>query len=312
VIVVGGFNSAIDKFADTDRVESGSVLRLRNLRAFPGGKGLHVALACATLGEETTLVGLIDDGHRRLFETMLSNAGVVFEGVTIDESIRTCFALRDAEGRTTEMLEPGPTVSDGLAAGLMDGFIVRARSADVAVLSGSLPSGLRVDSYAHLIQAAGSTPVLLDASGDVLAASLNAAPLLVKPNRDEAAQLVGFPIDTVEAAARAAAVIGGRGPRTVVVSLGADGAVMWTAGQTVHLRAPSLEVRNAVGAGDCLLGGFAVGLVRGWPLEECARYGVACGSAKVRHPETGILRAGDVASLLPSITSERITSEGAG
>jgi 1-phosphofructokinase family hexose kinase len=308
VIVVGGFNSAIDKCADTDRVEPGAVLRLRNVRASAGGKGLHVALACATLGEATTLVGLIDHSHRGLFEGVLSRAGVAFAGVIVDDSIRTCFAIRDADGRTTELLEPGPTVPDGTAATLMDRFITEARNADMAVLSGSLPAGLGVDSYARLIRAADRTRVLVDASGDVLAASLNAAPLLVKPNRDEAAQLVGFSVDTWEAASRAAAWIAGRGPTIVVVSLGAEGAFMHTADDGFRVRAPVLDVRNAVGAGDCLLGGFAVGLIRRWSFEECARFAVACGSAKVRHSETGILRAADVQELLPSIRVER-TSE---
>jgi tagatose 6-phosphate kinase len=308
VILVGGFNSALDKLADVDRVERGAVLRLRNLRAAPGGKGLHVALACATLGEQTRLVGLIDDSHRALFERVLAPAGVEFVGITIGDSIRTCFALRDAGGRTTELLEPGPTVPEQVAATLMDSFITEAQNADLAVLSGSLPVGLGVDTYARLIRGAGSTRLLVDASGEVLAASLSAAPLLVKPNREEAAQLVGFSVDTWEAASRAAVLIGRRGPTIVVVSLGAQGAFIHTEGRSLRVRAPVLDVTNAVGAGDCLIGGFAVGLVRRWSLEECARFAVACGSAKVRHPQTGILRAADVEALLPTITVER-TSE---
>lgn len=309
MIVVGGFNSAIDKFAETDSVEPGCVLRLRNLRASPGGKGLHVALACATLGEPTTLVGLIDEGNRGLFERMLSDAGVTFRGVPVDESIRTCLAIRDRGGRTTELLEPGPTVSDRVAAGLRDSFTLATRDADVAVLSGSLPLGVEIDTYARLIRSAGCGRVLLDASGDLLAASVSAGPLLVKPNRDEAAHLVGFTIDSWEAAGRAAALIGRQGPQIVVVSLGRDGAVVWTASHTYGARAPILDVRNAVGAGDCLLGGFAVGLVRSWSVEECARYAVACGSAKANHPETGVLRASDVETMLPSVTIARMATE---
>jgi 1-phosphofructokinase family hexose kinase len=307
VIVVGGFNSAIDKHAEIDRVEAGAVLRLRNLHASPGGKGLHVAMACATLGENTTLVGLIDEPHRGLFEGVLSRAEVTFAGIAVADSIRTCFALRDADGVTTELLEPGPSVPHGVTAALTDRFLTEARSAAMAVLSGSLPVGLAVDSYERLIRALDSGRVLVDASGDVLAASLGAAPLMVKPNRDEAAQLVGSSVDTWEAAGRAAALIASRGPTIVVISLGAQGACMHTAGQGFRIRAPAVDVNNPVGAGDCLLGGFAVGLVRGWPVEECARFAVACGSAKVRHPETGLMRAADVEALLRSIRVERVS-----
>jgi 1-phosphofructokinase family hexose kinase len=294
VIVVGGFNSSIDKLADIDRLEAGTVMRLRNVRSSPGGKGAHVALACATLGEPATLVGLIDQRHRSDFDRVLSRAGVTFAAIEIAESIRTCLALSDADGRTSELLEPGPLVPPDVAASLGGRFIAESRSADIAVLSGSLPSGVDSETYARLIRA----------SGDLLAASLAARPFAVKPNRDEAARLVGFSVDTCGAASRAAAAIAARGPEIVIVSLGADGAVAHVAGRACRVHAPTVDVRNAVGAGDCLLAGFAVGLVRGWPLEECVRAGVACGSAKAVHPDTGILRAADVDRLLPSVAIE--------
>jgi tagatose 6-phosphate kinase len=308
VIVVGGFNSAVDKLADIDSLQPGSVLRLRNVRAEPGGKGLHVALACATLGEPTRLVGLIDPGNLGLFDRVLSSAGVRFVGVPIDQSIRTCLAVRDADGRTTELLEPGPTVSEGVAAALTNRFLDEASAAGVVVLSGSLPAGLRTETYARLIAQVGSNRVLLDTSGEALVAGLGAGPLAVKPNRYEASDVVGFEIDSLETATRAAEMIGGLGPRIVIISLGSDGAVVWSAGHAFAVRPPVMDARNAVGAGDCLLGGFAVGLLRGWSVEECARYAVACGSAKVSRPETGMLRRSDVEALLPAVTITPIRS----
>jgi 1-phosphofructokinase family hexose kinase len=301
VIVVGGFNTALDKLADTDAVEPGAVLRLHHVRTLPGGKGLHVALACATLGAPVTLVGLIDDGNRALFETTLTDASARFVGVKVSEPIRTCLAVRDARGRTTELLEPGPEVSATVAAALLAAFHREAHSARIVVLSGSLPPGLRLDTYASLIDAVGRDRVLLDSSGDALNAGLAAAPLLVKPNRSEAAQVVGFPIETVADAARAAAAIGARGPRIVVLSLGREGAVVRTADRVLHVSAPAAIARNTVGGGDCLLAGFAVGLLGGWPIERCARYAVACGTAKVIHPDTGMLRRADVDEVIQSV-----------
>ena len=301
MIVVGGFNSAIDKLADTDAIEAGKVLRLRNLRLLAGGKGLHVALACGVLREAATLVGVIDDQNRSLFERTLAPHGTRFVGVRIHEPVRTCFALRDASGRTTELLEPSAPVNAGVADALEDAFLSVSRDAHFSVLSGSLPTGLADDTYARLIAKNGSARTLLDASGAALACGVAAAPLLVKPNRDEAAQLVDVSIDTADAGVRAASRIAARGPRIVIVSLGADGAIVWSDGTALHVTAPSVEARNTVGAGDCLLAGFVVGLTRQWTLEACARYAVACGTAKVQHPETGMLRREDVEALLPHV-----------
>ena len=55
-------------------------------------------------------------------------------------------------------------------------------------------------------------------------------------------------------------------------------------------------------AGDCLLAGFAIGLWRGWPIEQCGRYAVACGTAKVTHPETGMLASAEVEDLARAVS----------
>jgi tagatose 6-phosphate kinase len=302
VILVGGFNTALDKLADTDTIEPGGVLRLRNIRTLPGGKGLHVALACATLGVPATLVGLIDDGTRPLFETTLAGAGGRFVGVKVEAPIRTCYALRDLEGRTTELLEAGPEVAPGPATTLLDVFRREAAAASFIVLSGSLPPGLSTQTYAMLIAELGRDRVLLDSSGAALVEGAAAGPMVVKPNRQEASQIAGFQITSMDEAAWAAAIVGARGARCVVLSLGAEGAVVRTPEQTLFVRAPAAEAKNTVGAGDCLLAGFATGLLRGWPIEQCGRYAVACGTAKVMHPETGMLLGTEVDELMRAVS----------
>jgi tagatose 6-phosphate kinase len=309
VIVVGGFNTALDKLARIDEFEPGGVIRLRDVRTLPGGKGFHVALACATLGAPSTLVGLIDDASRDLFEQALTHAGARFVWVPLDAPVRTCFALVDAEGRTTELLEPGADVSGEVAAALSDSLRREASQAQFVVLSGSLPSGLPSDTYATLIEQIGRDRVLLDASGAALEQGIAAGPLLVKPNRYEAEQLVGFTIRSIDDAARAAATIGGRGPQCVLLSLGSQGAVMWTPERTLHVSGPQVRVRNSVGAGDCLLAGFVTSLTRGCSFEQCARFAVASGTAKVGHPETGMVRAADVDDLAAAIECRTVNRE---
>jgi 1-phosphofructokinase family hexose kinase len=195
------------------------------------------------------------------------------------------------------LLEPGPEILPATADALVDAFTRAAAAAHCAALSGSLPPGMRTDTYARSIAAAGRETVALDASGEALALGLSAAPLLVKPNRQEAAHLLGHPVETRNDAAEAAAAIAARGPRIVLLSLGADGAILHTGGRARAVLAPAVQARNTVGAGDCLLGGFLVGLAQGWGIEDCARYAVACGTAKVLHPDTGMLAASDVEDL---------------
>jgi tagatose 6-phosphate kinase len=303
VIVVAGFNSSEDTWMETDEVRIGGVSRVRSVRRFPGGKGLHVAAAVAALGERAHLVGIVDRRHRDLFDRFLHERGVSFTGVPVEGELRTCIALRDAEGRITELLEPGPEVGASSRDLLIRRFLELAREASLCVLSGSLPRGFPQTTYRDLLTQLAVFHVrsMLDTSGEALRLGIDGRPFLVKANRDEISALRGAAIDDPGAAAAATAALAAEGIPFPVVSLGAGGAVATFDGQTLHARPPAVVVRNLVGAGDCLLAGLAVGLHRGLTPAETLRLGVACGAAKAESAETGSLRKVDVEAILPKV-----------
>ena len=55
MITVGGFNSSIDKTMEMTELRSGAVNRASSVRAYAGGKGLHVARAIGTLASQYAL-----------------------------------------------------------------------------------------------------------------------------------------------------------------------------------------------------------------------------------------------------------------
>lgn len=303
MITVGGFNTSIDKAMEMAELRSGAVNRASSVRAYPGGKGLHVARAVGTLGEPASLVGLVDAAHRAFFEDALSPLAVSFHGIEV-ESVRTCLAIRDAGGtRVTEILEPGPEVDEAGQRAVCDAFLSLARRSDLAVLSGSVPRGFGEDVYARLATALREADVrcLVDASGPLLRAAAAAQPFLVKPNREELEALLGDRIGDVSAAAAAARLLCARGITIVVVSLGAEGALLASEGRVCHAVAPPQPAENTVGSGDCLLAGVAVGLARGLPLDEVLRLGVACGTANTLSMEHGYMRREHVDAVLPQV-----------
>jgi tagatose 6-phosphate kinase len=307
VITVGGFNTSVDKSVRTDQIRIGGVSRVREVRAWPGGKGAHVALTAAALGEPVRLVGLIDDTHRTLFEDFLGERGVDFHGVATVGSVRTCLAVRDAEGRVTELLEPGPEVDADTRREILSRFRALAADAHLSVLCGSLPPGMEASDYAALaaeLRAAGHR-CGVDTSGEPLRRAVEARPFLVKPNRDEAAALLLAPVGGVGEAARAARALEARGVALPVVTLGSEGAVACWQGRALHATV-TVRAVNPVGSGDCLLGGLVVGLARGASAEEALRLGVACGAANAATPETGVVRREDVEALLPRVATAEL------
>ena len=274
MITVGGFNTSLDKALVVDDLRPGAVHRARGVQAWPGGKGLHVALTVAVLGEPVRLVGLIDAAHRREFEERLSARGVEFHGIETPGALRTCLAVRDRDGsRVTEILEPGPEVDAATRDALGARFLDLARGSTLAVLSGSTPPGFDDQAYARLVAtlARDDVRVLVDASGGLLRHAVEARPFLVKPNREEAAALSGETVDGPSAAARVARALAERGIAMPVVSLGASGAVAAGEGRVAHAWVSVPGAAYPVGSGDCLLGGMAAALARGQAMgRRCA------------------------------------------
>jgi tagatose 6-phosphate kinase len=93
-----------------------------------------------------------------------------------------------------------------------------------------------------------------------------------------------------------------------VLSLGADGVVAAIGDDVLHASAELVRVANAVGSGDCLVAGLAVGLIRGEKPEQILRLGTACGTANAATGGSGYVHRADVDALLPRVHIRRISA----
>jgi tagatose 6-phosphate kinase len=301
MIAIAGLNSAIDKLLEVDALTPGRVLRTREARAWPGGKGVHVAACVAALDQSVRLTGLIDGANREWFTAWLRTRGVDFHAIDTPSPIRTCLAIRESAGRITEILEPGPAIETEICDTAFHTVLTVCGKADVAVLTGSLPPGMSNDTYRQVVASLPDTRVLVDASGELLQQAIAARPFAVKPNRTEAEALTGLEINSPASAAAAARAIVQSGVRLAVISLGPQGAVACWEERVCHLAPPDVNVINEVGAGDCLLGALTAALARGDDMVDALRLGVAAGTGKVLSGETGGVRRTDIDRLLPAV-----------
>ncbi len=308
MITVAGFNTTLDRLVDVDALRLGEVNRATNEREYPGGKGLHVAQTIAALGERVQLIGLVDAAHRNMIGRCMSERGVLFHGIEIPDSMRTCLALRDARGNITEILGQGPELAENYQSALLRAFRRGVEESDLVVLSGSLPRGFAASTYAEMaahVRHAGRR-CLIDASGDVLRHAVTVQPFLVKPNRDEITELLGHPVVDIDAALHAATILHSVGVAMPVVTMGALGAVAVDAGGAWHAQIELEHIHNTVGSGDCLLAGLTVGMARSMDLQETLRLGVACGAANAQGEETGFVERRAVEALLSRVRVHRL------
>jgi ribokinase len=118
-------------------------------------------------------------------------------------------------------------------------------------------------------------------------------PLVV--NEHEAAFLLGESAEGLEAALTAAPRLLALGPKSAVVTVGADGAVFAVGIDVGHVPAPEADVVDTTGAGDAFVGALALWLARGASLEHAVSYAVRAGSAAVtREGAQGALPTPDV------------------
>lgn len=118
--------------------------------------------------------------------------------------------------------------------------------------------------------------VVLDAGGQEgpLAKDLLRNVAILSPNETELARMTGMPTDTEGQIVEAARALQALGVSTVLVKLGADGAMLVDA-QGGVTRVPAFKVANVVdttGAGDCFTASFCVGLLEGRSYSDAMRF----------------------------------------
>ncbi|QTJ69289.1 1-phosphofructokinase [Rhodococcus sp. ZPP] len=300
MIVTLTANPSIDRTVTLGgRLERGSVLRAVATHNDPGGKGVNVARALTSAGVATVAILPANAGDP-LPSTLRDNK-IEHVTVAMSGSARTNITITEPDGTTTKINEPGVPMTAQSLADLHTALSEFGARADWVVLAGSLPPGVPTDWYGTLVESlrSASCKVAVDTSDAPLLALAerfpSAAPDLVKPNSEELAQLTGYDGRLLEeaalqgdptAAAHAGRLLLDRGVETVLVTLGAAGAVLVTNDGSWWATPPPIVARSTVGAGDSSLAGYLAAHVAGAAPPECLRSAVAYGSAAAALPGT--------------------------
>ncbi|PRC42806.1 phosphofructokinase, partial [Mycobacterium sp. ITM-2017-0098] len=142
------------------------------------------------------------------------------------------------------------------------------------------------------------TRLIIDASGSGLQHLTGDRVFLLKPSIRELRECVGRELGTETEQVAAARELIERGcARNVLVSLGAEGALLVTAEGAQRYPAVEVPPGSGVGAGDAMVAGITCGLSRGWGLGKSVRLGIASGAAMLMTPGTASCTRADVERL---------------
>ena len=311
MILTVTLNPSLDEWVHLPSLLVGRLNRATGFTRYPGGKGINVSRVVRELGGRTMALALAGGADGHILSAQLSATGIAHQFVQVPGLTRNNYQLQTVSPpAVTQVNCPGPRASRAALAALRRLLLRHAAQSSAVALSGSLPPGAPVATYRDLVAAVRRTGALpiLDTSGPSFKQGLGAKPWLIKPNKDEASEVLGRRLDRLPQVAAAARALLRLGPELAVISLGPDGALLAAQGQRAvwHARPPKVQVDSTVGAGDSLVAGLTVGWLRTGSLEKAFRLGVACGAATAMTPGTELCHRRDVLRLAPRVRISRL------
>ena len=271
VLVVGSAN--IDLVVKTPRFpEEGETVFGGSFGMYPGGKGANQAVACARLGGTTYFVGKMGrDIFRDTLTACMKRNGVDLTHLTFDGRASTGIGLitLDRSGQNEIVVVSGSNMK------LLPADINRARRlfsrVKVVLLQLEVPLATVVHA-ARLAKQSGATVILNPAPARKLPMGILAMVDIITPNETEAELLTGVRVRTNGSAASAARVLLRMGVGSVIITLGARGAMLVTAGEARHFPAPRVRAVDTTAAGDAFNGALARAIASGRAMDGAIPY----------------------------------------
>ena len=283
IVVVGSLN--VDLVVHAPRLpRPGETLIGSHFATDLGGKGANQAVAAARMGARVAMVGRLGrDAHGERLRAALLCEGIACEAVSDDATQPTGVAsiLVAPDGENCIVVVPG--ANHTLAPAHVAACAALFASARVVVLQLEVPMAA-VTQALRQARDAGVTTVLNAApAAELSAQQLSMVDWLVV-NEGEAGSLLARPVADLAQARAAAEGLRARGPKHVVVTLGAGGLLHASEAGTVHLAACEVRALDSTGAGDTFVGVLAAGLAQGMQLPAALRWGQAAAALAVtRH-----------------------------
>jgi 1-phosphofructokinase family hexose kinase len=279
-------NPAIDFTYPVETFTAGGTLLNVPSRMFPSGKGINVAHAVRTLGEEVCVVGIMPERDQRRFEAYLDAKEIQHDFYTISGDVRTNVTIIEQKsGMVSHLNSVGPVVPVRVQEEFVQFVSGHFKRSDEWCFSGSIPSDFEDDVYAQLIRAGKEAGVstFLDTRGRPLRLGVRARPLSVKPNIAELEDLFGEHVKGVRHIALKGKKLLDRGVSFAFITLGSDGLIALHDSDCLLCVPPQVKSADTVGCGDALMGGLLVAWSRKFSFTEMCRLAIACGASKAMH-----------------------------
>ena len=192
------FNPSLDYVLKVPELSIGKINRSENEKIYIGGKGINVSRVLNTLGMKSIPLGFIAGFTGRELKNKLIEYGIEPEFIELKEG-NTRVNIKIKGEVETAINADGPNINDYSIALLLK-QIEDLDSNDIVILAGYVPKSIDSSIYALICKKLydKNIPFIVDTSGKHLIDSLKYNPFLIKPNKEELEECLGYKIESID------------------------------------------------------------------------------------------------------------------
>lgn len=270
-------------------------------KVYPGGKSINVSRVLTSLNIPNRAISLVGTTNCHRLSGLLDTEGVSYSFIKADGEIRENLSIVMPNEKMLKINRTGFFADTDCVEQLISiiEHELSGITAPLLVFAGSLPKNITKQCYIQLVERFTKKNIHVAIDTDIFTKEdiMHIKPFIIKPNLVELSHLAGRELHNVEEVTEFARMLIPY-VNHILVSMGGMGLVYLSKDETHIFKAPSVEVKSTVGAGDTTLAGFIASMFSGGSIAESVLYAGACGTASVILEGTGVITEQNVQSIL--------------
>lgn len=274
-------NPSIDHVIEMNELQEGIVNKVNIENFYAGGKGINVSKILKEHGVENIALGFISGFTGEFIKNNLEQCGIKNDFINVLNGYSRINMKIKTNENETEINGLGPSISSSNIKDLFN-QLEKLSSNDILVLAGSIPPSLSDNFYEEIMKqlSTKNVKIIVDARNNLLLNVLKYRPFLIKPNHHEISEIFNKEIKTIDELIFHGNKLKEMGAQNVLISMGGDGAILITESNEIYRsNIPKGTLKNSVGSGDSMVGGFITGYLKTNDYKEALKLGAASGSA---------------------------------
>ena len=251
-----------------------------NAERYAGGKGLNISRALTAFGvENIAILALGEDSHADFF-SLLSGEQLQYSFFPLSGRVRENITIHTESGCETRLSFAGAVMDTSVWLQIEKALLCYDENT-IVTFTGSMPQGASMSNIKSLIMhlREKGTKVVIDSRSFSKEDLIECRPWLIKPNESEMLSYCQKDCLSLEDAKEEGEKLCQAGIENVMISMGAQGAILCNAGGVFYSRAPEIKPISTIGAGDSMVAGFIVGEMQKLNDDKILAMAVSFGSA---------------------------------